>query len=297
MLSFLYKLFFRFLLHLPDGFFSALFIIAYPIYKFLHLNRAYGRVQQHLIHTGMAFDPKTKKGTTPKEIFKGIYWSAIDSYRVLVGIPSALSRVTIENPEILEEALKEGPAVAMSIHQGSFEILHRILCDFGPKVHVITNPIHDDALTKSLEKIRRHKNLEQYPMGNPNAVPNLIRNLFKTKGILAMLVDQSREGKGNRVEIFGEPSTLYLRLPLRANKMGASIVTFHTFYQVEDFGRYQEKRIVVRFEKCYPAKMAASAEGETQIINGISQEVENWIRENPEVWCWNYHKNFLPPLN
>lgn len=263
-----------------------LFWIIFPIYRWLHQERAYGRVVSHLKTAGLS------ELTSADEVFKGIYWSAIDSYRILLNIPNAVKRISIENDELLKEALKAGPAVAMSVHQGSFEILHRILCDYGAKVHVITNPLHNSSLSKCLDKIRSRENLQQYAVGDPNMVSTLIKNTIRTKGILAMLVDQSREGKGNTVSLFGQSNALYLRLPLRMNQMGASIVTFHTYHRYEDNGNKRERKIIVRFEKCYPPLMAASADGEQSLIAGIAAEIQDWLTDYPEQWCWNYHRNF-----
>lgn len=273
-----YKFFLRVLLRLPDAFFVVLFALIFPIYKALHTKRAYGRVVKHLQTTGFS-------GVSAKDVFKSLYWNGIDSYRLLARIPSATKRVRYENESVIRDALTKGPIVALSIHQGAFENLHRSLCRYSENVHLITSPFKSSALTCALHEIRSDANLHEYAT---EEVATVLRNLFKTKGILAMVVDQARDARGNNVELFGKPSTLYLRLPEKANQMGASIVTFRTWSEpAQDASGKKIRQHVVRFEKCYPPKYNPA-----NLTSEITNEIETWIAAHPEQWTWNYHGNF-----
>lgn len=284
----LYKLTFHFFLRLPDAILSFLFTIFHPIYKATHKKRAYGRVEKHLKNCGFATD--SAKNVSAKEVFKSLYWNGIDSYRLLARMPSAIKRVRYENEDVIREALAQGPIVALSIHQGAFENLHRSLCRYSQHVHLITNPFKNKALTRTLQNFRQDSNLHEY---STDEVSTVLRSLFKTKGILAMVVDQAKDARGNTVKLFGRESTLYLRLPVKANQMGAGIVTFRTFCEMatDEMGK-KIRQHVVRFENYYPPKTAASEAGEMDFVQGIAREIEGWIKEHPEQWCWNYHRNF-----
>ncbi|SHL38114.1 hypothetical protein [Fibrobacter sp. UWEL] len=274
----LYKTVFRVLLRFPDRIFEDLFNKAYPIYKALHKDRAYGRVVQHLKNAVAANPTPALKHTTPRSVFRGIYWNAIDSYRGLDRMPEVTKRVVFENSDIIREALRHGPIAAISIHQGSFELLHRSLCHFSNNVHLVTDTLGDGELRKLIQELRSDPCLTEY---SPDQSRELIRNLFKSDGILAMVFDQGKNTKGNKVQLFGQDSTLFLRLPQLVNQMGAGIVTFRTFTK----GGLRGK-IVIRFEKYYPPKYKGD------LINEIAQEVETWIAEHPSQWSWNYHGNF-----
>ncbi len=287
----LYKFFFNSLLRLPDSFFETLFTIIFPIYRALHTKRAYGRVEKHLQTTGFS-------GTSAKDVFKSLYWNGIDSYRLLARLPSATERVRYENEELIKEAVARGPIVALSIHQGAFENLHRSLCRYSEHVHLITNPFQDTALTQALHEIRSDAHLHEYAT---EEVASILRNLFKTNGILAMVVDQARDTHGNNVELFGIPSTLYLRLPEKANQMGAGIVTFRTWSNTTIGKNGKEIRNhVVRFENYYPPrycqekilKKDSVKTAESTLAFEIAHEIETWIKAHPEQWTWNYHGNF-----
>ena len=269
----IYKILVHSLLRVPDVFYSALFAVAFPIYKALHTERAYGRTVRHLANAKAYI----KTSISARDMFKGIFWNALDSYRGLARFKSVENRIVYENEEIIREAVKLGPVAGISIHQGAFELLHRALCRYSEHVHLITDSVGDQAFREVLQELRSDPHLTEY---HPEETGKLIRDLFKTKGILAMVFDQGKNTKGNEVQLFGQASTLYLRLPQKVNQMGASVVTFRTWTE-----KGPEHRIVIRFEKFYPPRSES-------LIEDIAKETETWISEHPEQWSWNYHGNF-----
>ena len=159
--------------------------------------------------------------------------------------------------------------------------MHRSLCRYSEHVHLITDSVGDTAFREVLKELRSDPHLTEY---HPDETGKLIRELFRTKGILAMVFDQGKNTKGNTVELFGQPSTLYLRLPQKVNQMGTGIVTFRTWTE-----NTPKRRIIIRFEKYYPPKYDSQNK---DLIADIANEVEKWISEHPEQWSWNYHGNF-----
>ena len=309
-----YKFLVNILLRLPDAFYAILFAVVFPIYKALHKKRAYGRVEKHLaaakeyaakVYTKkMRTDSSTKSAllnVTPRDTFRGIFWNALESYRGLARFKSIEKRIVYENEHIIRDAIAEcakqnAPIAGISIHQGAFELMHRALCRYSEHVHLITDSVGDIAFRNVLKELRSNPHLTEY---HPDETGRLIRELFRTKGILAMVVDQGKHTKGNMVSLFGRPSTLYLRLPQKINEMGAGIVTFRTWSE--------KKRIVIRFENYYPPKYdenagkaanAAPSENpqnldKSPLVTAIASEIETWIADHPEQWSWNYHGNFV----
>ena len=282
-----YKFPINILLRLPDAFYAVLFAVVFPIYKALHKKRAYGRVEKHLELARQylaenSINCAELAKVNPRDTFKGIFWNALESYRGLARFKSVEKRIVYENEHIIQGAIAEcakqnAPIAGISIHQGAFELLHRALCRYSEHVHLITDSIGDMAFREVLKDLRSDPHLTEY---HPDETGRLIRELFRTKGILAMVIDQGKHTKGNTVSLFGRPSTLYLRLPQKINEMGAGIVTFRTWSE--------KKRIVIRFESYYPPKY-----DENQLVTEIAHEVETWIAEHPEQWSWNYHGNFV----
>ena len=259
------------LLHMPKPLENFLFAIVYPIYKMLHTKRAWGRVQKHLQNTGMI------SKVSPRQVFYALYKNYLQSLRYLCKLPKAIQIVHFENEEIIQKPLANGiPVVAMGIHQGAFEMMHRILIRYSNHVYLFTHSFADKALTELLHNIRKTPGLEER---ETSTVSNTLREFFKNQGVLAMLVDQATDGRGNEVQILGKSTELFLRLPLKAMAMGAGIVTFRTFKT--------EKGHTIRFENFYAPK-SNPEEATLQ----IAQEISLWISEHPEQWTWNYHRNF-----
>ena len=299
----LYKATIYILLRLPDFIYTLLFTVAFPIYKALHQERAYGRVEKHLEKARKYNTANSLQRTTARDVFQGIFWNALESYRGLARLQSTTNSIVYENEEIIRNAIAEcsaagKPIAAISIHQGAFELLHRSLCRYSEHVHLITDSIGDTAFRDVLKELRSDPYLTEY---HPDETGRLIRELFRTKGILAMVVDQGKHTKGNAVSLFGRSSTLYLRLPQKVNEMGAGIVIFRTWSE--------KKRIVIRFEKYYAPKYdtqhskqencenSKEATSQSPLVTAIASEVETWIAEHPEQWSWNYHGNFVSPAN
>lgn len=304
-----YKFLINILLRLPDVFYAILFAVVFPIYKALHKKRAYGRVEKHLELARQylaenSINCAELAKVNPRDTFKGIFWNALESYRGLARFKSVEKRIVYENEHIIRKAIadcakQKAPIAGISIHQGAFELMHRALCHYSEHVHLITDSVGDIAFREVLKDLRSDPHLTEY---HPDETGHLIRELFRTKGILAMVIDQGKHTKGNTVSLFGRPSTLYLRLPQKINEMGAGVVTFRTWSE--------KKRIVIRFESYYPPKydiqhgretsarlydqsLKNAATSESALVKRIAREVEMWIAEHPEQWSWNYHGNFI----
>lgn len=271
-----YKVILWLLTHQPKCAEEALFFFACPIYKLLHKKRAWGRVQNLLHLTGM--DEKTY----PRAVFKALYTNYLDSLRFLCKIPKTIRCVQFQNEEVIREPLKNGiPIVAISVHQGAFEILHRILTRYSDHVYLFTHSFADSSLTELLHEIRQAPGLKER---ETNTVAHTLREFLQNHGVLAMLVDQATEGRGNPVQLLGKPAELFLRLPLKAMAMGAGIVTFRTFRT--------ERGHLVQFESYYPPKSP-----QEKTAASIAAEVSRWIQEHPSDWTWNYHRNFTQSGN
>ena len=328
----IYKVALHVLLRLPDFFYSLLFAIAFPIYRILHTERAYGRVVKHLKAAREYVETQAQglndasvlncarelngpqeincagplQKVTARDMFRGIFWNALDSYRGLARFKSVERRIVFENENIIKNAVAECakigmPIAGISIHQGSFELMHRVLCRYSEHVHLITDSVGDVAFRKVLEGLRSDPHLTEY---HPEETGRLIRELFRTKGILAMVYDQGKNTKGNTVELFGRQTALYLRLIQKINQMGAGIVTFRTwtemYHSPSRNSKYPEGSIVIRFENYYPPKYdetvaskPANQAGESALVKDIARETERWIAEHPDQWSWNYHGNFI----
>jgi len=247
-----------------------LFRCLYPLYSISHPQER-ARIEAHLDHASIQPRPPVTS------IYENLFINGMDSLRYLHGKKETLARVHIVNRSLLRQALDAGsPVVAVSIHSGAFEILHRCLAQFGRPVHLITSEFRNAALTRYLRALRSASQVKVY---NPTEAPQVMRHLLRKSGILALMLDQSRDPIGNTVELLGRRTRLFYRLPQEACRMGATIVTFRTCRRGNSH--------VVKFENLYPAQTPPK-----ELERELTAEIERWILENPEQWAWNYPGNW-----
>lgn len=267
------ELIIRCFIKLPNSVLDFIFTICYPLYAITHTNRAWKRTLIHLRKCGF---PKSR--ITVRGVFHSLFLNEIDSLRYLVNDPQNKPDVSYENESVLTNCIKAGmPVVLVGIHQGAFEMQHRALLRYSPTVHLFTQSLHCKALNQAIRNIRKRAGLKEH---DTNEVGSVLKQVIREKGVMALAIDQSHGSKGNEVELFGRKSHLFLRLPIKANQMGAAIVTFRTFW-VRGFEH------VVRFENVYAPKTNPE-----ELTASIANEVEVWIGEHPHQWTWNYHRNF-----
>lgn len=243
-----------------------LFRLLYPLYYIGH-RAEHARITAHLAQA--AFRPSPPVA----HIYENLFVNGMDSLRFLRGKSETQQRVHVANRALLQSALQAGhPVVAVSIHSGAFEMLHRTLANMGRPVHLIASDFPDAALTRYLRQLRATQQVKVY---QPTEAPQVLRHLLRKKGVLALMLDQSRDPHGNVVELLGRPTRLFYRLPQEANKLGATIVTFRTMRRGSSH--------LVKFESAYPPGMTPQ-----ELERELTREVERWIVENPEQWAWNY---------
>jgi KDO2-lipid IV(A) lauroyltransferase len=208
-----------------------------------------------------------------ESIYQSMFLNGLDSLRYLLRKPQMDSRVQVLNAPLLQQLLKNNiPVVVVSIHIGAFEMLHRSLSRFDRPMNLITSHHLPNALERFLESVRSTSNLKMF---RPEDSPRLLKELIRQSHPVAIMIDQSRQGKGIEVPFLGRPNHLWLRFPLQANQAGATIVTVRAIRK--------EGKHIIQFENAYPPHT------DTQTLTqSLTQEFEQWIRENPEQWTWNY---------
>jgi KDO2-lipid IV(A) lauroyltransferase len=247
-----------FLGNLPDFLAKILFELLYPVYL-LKFRKEKDYISERLEKAGLQI--KAKK------VYKNLFFNGLDSLRFLQNkkVP-----VKFENFDLVTEK----PVVFVSIHLGAFEMLHRGLAASG-NINLIVSEFRNKKLDKFLANLRGTQNIK---IAKDFEVPQILKNAIRNKEVLAVMADQSKYG-GESFKILGQSVPLFFKLPLTANRLGASIVLFRTFRRNDGH--------VIRVEKVYePYSKIDAVE--------IAKIFESWILEFPEQWAWNYSK--LAPL-
>jgi KDO2-lipid IV(A) lauroyltransferase len=259
-----------------------LFQLLYPLYKMRHPH-AEALVERNLRLAGFA-------SIGAATIHKNLLQNALSSLRFLKDLsnpPSSKNllktdkkinpKIKFEHPEILLNELEQGrPVVAASIHLGAFEILHRSLTAFGKPVHLLASELQYPLANRVLHKLRSAPNIVLH---KPAEAAAALKETIQNQEILALMLDQSKDPKGTEVTLFGEKTKLFLRLPLAANRMGASVVAFHT--------RPEGNQQVIHFSQAFAPKTPPQ-----ELQDGLVRLVEEWIAETPEHFAWNYERLF-----
>jgi len=241
-----------------------LFELLYPVYL-LKFRKEKNYILERL--------KKANLQVKPKEVYKNLFFNGLDSLKFLQNkkIP-----VKFENWDLAQNE----SAVFVSIHLGAFEMLHRGLANLVESgewrvescVNLIVSEFRNKKLDGFLNSVRKRQNIK---IVKDFEISQILKNVVRNKEILAVMADQSKYG-GEIFEILGQSIPLFLKLPITANKLGASVVLFRTF---KKNGKH-----IIRIEHIYkPDSKINPAE--------IAKIFENWILEYPEQWAWNYkHK-------
>ena len=241
-----------------------IFEIIWPVFRFFRKSEI-KRVKKHLHRANFVPNPQAK------QVYGDLFYNAWDSLRYLHK-PSALPVIMRQAELLSNELAQQRPVVAISIHSGAFEILHRALTNFGVPVHLVQAMNFPAGMNQWLQKMRFHPLIQPH---SPAQSPQILRKLFEKPQILALMVDQARDVRGNEVNLLGNPSYLWLRLALKAQEMGASLVLFRTFRQ--------NGQHIISFEKVFN-----NPQNTQDLVSEITASVKQWIVENPTQWTWNY---------
>jgi KDO2-lipid IV(A) lauroyltransferase len=244
--------------NLPNFLEKAVFELFYPIYLI-----KFGKEKKYIAERLKKANLQIK----PKIVYKNLFFNGLASLRFLQNknVP-----VKFENSALIQNEIGKNPIVFASIHLGAFEMLHRSLGHLtASRVHLIVSEFRNAKLDKFLTGLRETQNIK---IAKDYHVSKILKNAIRGNEILAAMADQSK-GKGEDFQILGDYVPLFLKLPLMANRMGASLVFFRTFRK--------NKEHIIRFERVYAPKSEIGK-------NEIAKMIEGWILEYPEQWAWNY---------
>jgi KDO2-lipid IV(A) lauroyltransferase len=249
--------------NLPRWLASAAFELLYPVYL-IKFKKERDYIAKRL--------KKTSAQTTPREVHKNLFFNGLDSLRFL---QNKKVDVKFENLDLLQNEIGKNAVVFASIHLGAFEMLHRGAAQFSGVLNLIVSEFKNKKLDAFLTKTRMAKNVK---IARDYEVAKILKHAIRNKEAIAIMADQAKQG-GEYFQILGDSVPLFLKLPLMANRLGASIVFYRSF---KKNGSH-----IIRFERiCKP---------QTEINkNEIAKMIESWILECPQQWAWNYgYSNFL----
>jgi KDO2-lipid IV(A) lauroyltransferase len=251
-----------FLSNLPNFLENTVFELLYPVYL-LKFKKEKKYIAERL--------KKANLKIKPKDVYKNLFLNGLACLKFLQNKKIPIKFAGTENLEPLHR-IGKNPIVFASIHLGAFEILHRHIAKTAGgnfpwmPVNLIVSEFKNKKLDSFLTKIRTTANIKIVKAGAKTL------NAIRDKEILAVMADQSK-GNAEIFQILGDSVPLYLKLPIVANRLGASLVFFRTFKKNNEH--------IISFERVYAPKSQIDK-------NEIAKMLESWILEYPEQWAWNY---------
>ncbi len=191
--------------------------------------------------------------------------------------------VTIENPEILDNALANGESVVLvSAHYGAWELILQTVGGFKAPISTIGEALmNSPRLNDVLVAYRERNNVQMFK--KEGALVGVVKAMKKGR-ILAYLVDQ-HYGRGVKVAFFGKPVKHIQSASQISRKYDALLLP--VFCTTDDYRHY-----TIRFQE--PFKCDVTDDEEADILRCTQRQsdiIEAAVRERPADYFW-FHKKF-----
>jgi Kdo2-lipid IVA lauroyltransferase/acyltransferase len=179
--------------------------------------------------------------------------------------------------------------ILMSGHFGNWEWLScGVAAMLGLPFKVVVHPMNNPRVDSIVERYRTSKGNTVVPMGIS------IRDVLKTlqsKGVVAMLADQSAPKESLFVEFMGKPTATFEGPALFALRTGAPIVFGFSVRKAD--GNYD-----VLLEEIPTDDLdGATSENILELTRRHVQVLESMIRKYPYMWLWQHRRWKHQPPN
>jgi KDO2-lipid IV(A) lauroyltransferase len=207
------------------------------------------------------------------DVARGAHWTAED-------VAARVEVVGIENGHAA--MVKGRGAVALSLHQGSFELAMRAMPTVGIPITVIGRPLGNRLLRDEIKRQRESTGSEL--LAHRNILPELIRVLRKGRAIAALNDQYARRSRGVFVPFLGVRASTSLGPALLAVRTGAPLVPARCIRVGPDRHRLE---ILPALETPDTGDRRKDAELLTARGNAA---LEEFIRACPEQWMWSHRR-------
>lgn len=193
--------------------------------------------------------------------------------------------VTLENPEVLQNALEEGHgAILVSGHLGNWEFMGAALSRAGMVLSMYVGAQKNPLVDGALNRIRQSHGTRT--VGRGVAMRGLLRALREGR-VVAMLADQHYSRKQHYVDFFGEPVSMVPGPASISMRVGAPLI----FGECIRVGRFRYR---VRFTAITRTQPSGDDERDLLALSQtISSTLETAIRAHPDQYFW-MHRRWRP---
>jgi KDO2-lipid IV(A) lauroyltransferase len=192
--------------------------------------------------------------------------------------------VAVEEGPLKDSFFENKPALCITAHMGSWEIMGQACALLGVDMASIAAPIKNPAINRLLIEQREHTGQTIIP--RKGALKTLISR-FRKNGKAAFVLDQNTPEKrgGIVVNFLGLPMPVSSAPAALAYRTGTEIMI--GFCLPEAGGRYR-----IRITKSIPPPPFDKQADADKIIHQLTQQILNEIseeiRNHPQFWLWSY---------
>lgn len=186
--------------------------------------------------------------------------------------------IEIEGLDQLSASLAQNKGLlALSAHTGNWELLAAYFSNLGYSISTVARQARIGTFQSLISSIRQSYGLTTLWRTNISATKDIIRT-FKSKGIIAALIDQDTNVESISLPFLGVPASCPIGLVEFAARLRVPIVITLIFRI--SHGKY----------KIYIENIPAQADAQ-QIITCYNRKLESLLKQYPEQWVW-FHKRW-----
>jgi KDO2-lipid IV(A) lauroyltransferase len=200
------------------------------------------------------------------------------------------SYIDADGMEHLEAALAQGKgAVVITGHIGNWELLAAYFAHKGFPVAAIARRIYEPRLNHLLVAFREGNGVKTIVRESPHATRDML-HVLKTRGVLAMLIDQDTKASSVSVPFFGRAA----RTPAAAAALAVrrGLPALAVFIQRRPEGGH---RITVLRAFAVPAT-GDERHDVRELTAAFNQAIEAQIRKNSAEWVWWHRRWHRAPI-
>ena len=191
-------------------------------------------------------------------------------------------RFVIEGIQYLENIFRDNSgAIFFSAHIGNWEICPLIISGRGLNVTSIYRHANNPINEKIIQWLR--KGISIYAPKGPTGAKTLFKVLRK-KEFAAILADQ-KLNEGELINFLGHPAKTATAIAELSLKLSVPIIPIHVERIKGATFKYIIDKPIINLKKDYNHKAEL-----IYLLNKVNDEMEKWIRKNPEQWLWIHNR-------
>ena len=237
-----------------------------------------------MTHLALAFPnvPHKTHKTTVRAMFVHLGQAVAEITHIDALIKHPDLQLSEEQHALIQECINEEKGViAVTGHLGNWELLAHVLAAHSLPVNTIAKPVYDPRLTQWVDRVRSRFGLRVIWRGRQSGIKEMLR-VFRSKEILALLIDQDTRVQSVFVPFFGKPASTPSAAGVLALRTGAPIL-LGWLHRTKTGYKLHFERFTYKSTDDKDADILA-------ITAGITQRLESGIRQVPSQWVWMHRR-------